>query len=471
MYKKALILMVVVEAVSLLSFVIDGASLPLLIITGLVVFVLSLKNLEWGVYILFAELFFGSRGHLLEFDYGPVSISLRLVIFAAVFLAWIVSAARSSNFGVRIQNTKYKILYTALLVVLGYGIIIGILNGNSIANVFNDANGYLYLLILPAVFSAITSKEHVVRILQILGAAIVVVALKTLILFIWFAGDFVGVATLYHWVIERDIGEITGIVGSASRIFMQSQFYALIGAFVFGVLYFGKFDSFFSKRVTWLVLAASYLSIILSLSRSFWLGAIAGSIFASLAVLFILKVSFARLFKFGLIVLFIIALELGGLYLITVSTGGGISGSVISRIENPVNEAAGSARLLLLPKLLTGIREAPIFGKGFGSELSYKSFLPDKVAENNPDGEITAFTFEWGYLDMILKFGILGFLVYLFWIASIFKSGWHRSHPVALGLLAGLVALVVLNVTTPYLNHPLGIGYLIFLSVEFLKDG
>ena len=36
-----------------------------------------------------------------------------------------------------------------------------------------------------------------------------------------------------------------------------------------------------------------------------------------------------------------------------------------------------------------------------------------------------------------------------------------------LGILSGLVALAVLNVTTPYLNHPLGIGYLILALASF----
>jgi hypothetical protein len=37
-----------------------------------------------------------------------------------------------------------------------------------------------------------------------------------------------------------------------------------------------------------------------------------------------------------------------------------------------------------------------------------------------------------------------------------------------MGLLTGLVVLGTVNATTPYLNHPLGIGYLLLTTAIFL---
>src|SRR3990167_8119234 len=87
-FSKALLLMIAAEGVSLLSFMYPVLSLPLIILAGAATFFITLKNAEWGIYLLFGELFFGSRGHLLEYDIGFMSVSLRLVIFAVVFFGF-----------------------------------------------------------------------------------------------------------------------------------------------------------------------------------------------------------------------------------------------------------------------------------------------------------------------------------------------------------------------------------------------
>ena len=92
------------------------------------------------------------------------------------------------------------------------------------------------------------------------------------------------------------------------------------------------------------------------------------------------------------------------------------------------------------------------------------------MSAENPNGEIRTFAFEWGYLDLLLKLGLAGFLAYLWFVAKIFQKGFavpQGDRLLAAGFLGGLTALAVLNVTTPYLNHPLGIGYLIFAFVSF----
>ncbi len=496
MLKKTLILMLAAEALSLVVFVYNGLNLPLLIVIGLVTFWLALKRPELGIYLLFGELFVGSRGRM--FEYGIVS--LRIVVFGAVFLGWVINLIQKSKIKNQNDNAKFKIFrdvpktYWLLLLIIVVGALKGFLTSNGLGNVFQDANGYLYLLILPAVLIAVKSRAVLENIFPILGAAIVVIAIKSLALFLWFGLDLPGVATAYHWVIESKAGEITGFVGSASRIFLASQFWSLVGVFVFGVAWidpslrgvrFGRtakqsqesseiafpstsFGVATTKNVRFIILGAAVLSIILSLSRSFWLGGIAGAIFAALVLLFYLKVGIGRVARLAGIVILIAVLEIGVLYGLMSLGGGEVSSTIASRIENPAQEAAGSARLLLLPQLLSALKQSPVLGAGFGKELSYESFLPDRITPQNPTGKITSYAFEWGYLDTLLKIGALGLLIYLLFIAHIFRLGFSKLQITnyklqILGILAGLAALLVLNITTPYLNHPLGIGYLIFV--------
>ncbi|MBI4050000.1 MAG: O-antigen ligase family protein [Candidatus Doudnabacteria bacterium] len=487
-FKLALFSMLLLEGVSLLAFVWPVLALPLLMVVAAAVFVLAWRRPEFGIYLLFGELFIGSRGHLLEYKF----LSLRVVVFMAVFLAWasnvILSIAKNLKaenrfFGLWPQNDGLGWKYSILLIAIGWGIANGALRGNSLSNIFYDANGYLYLLILPAVISVIKSREQIEKLLQILAAAIIVIALKTLTLFLWFTFGWPGVATLYHWVMARDIGEITGEVGSASRIFMQSQFWALMGIFIFIPFTLpsplpsreGNQENNSSPlvgEVRWGVIIAAIFSVIFSLSRSFWLGGTAGAVFLVAMLLFYFRERFMKVLRLSAMLIFIALVAVG--FLSAVGALAGASVTVASRSGNPAAEAAGGARLLLLPELLAEIREAPIFGKGFGELVSYKSYLPDRVRPDNPDGTITAYAFEWGYLDTALKVGALGLIIYLLFVGHIFAKGWKavqiqnsKFKMQNLGVLSGLVALLVLNITTPYLNHPLGIGYLLFAILNF----
>ena len=100
------------------------------------------------------------------------------------------------------------------------------------------------------------------------------------------------------------------------------------------------------------------------------------------------------------------------------------------------------------------------------------------MLKNNPTGEFTTFAFEWGYLDLWYKMGILGPLAYLGLIGSILLTLWRaiknqsemilsgiNIRGLSLGLFAALIALTVVHFFTPYLNHPLGIGFIILSSI------
>ncbi len=459
--------MLVVEAASLAAFVYPQLSALVFAAAAVAAFVIAFKNLEWGIYLLFGELFFGSRGHLLDYKIGPMLISVREVIFVAVFLAWAYALLRQKEWNYKTYLAKFGWQYWLLLAVVFAAILHGLLAHNGTGNVVADATAYLFLGIVPAVWSTVRSRQQLENLLRILAAALIVITLKTLLLFIWFSFALGGVATLYHWVLSQNIGEITGEVGTPSRVFLPSQFYALVGLFIF---------AFASEKKNWWVIAAAILAVILSLSRSFWLGGIVAAAFAAGVFLFFNLQEWWRFMKLGGVIVLIAVLELAGLFALTRLGGGQLTGTISNRINAPSQDAAGSARLFLLPELLQNIQKAPLLGQGLGYEVTYTSFLPDKITPSNPQGQITNYRFEWGYLDLWLKLGFLGLVVYLLFIARIFQRGWKllaavpSAFGLSLGFLCGLVAMLILNLTTPYLNHPLGVGFLILAGVFFSAD-
>ncbi|MEK9158429.1 MAG: hypothetical protein AAB673_00295, partial [Patescibacteria group bacterium] len=95
-----------------------------------------------------------------------------------------------------------------------------------------------------------------------------------------------------------------------------------------------------------------------------------------------------------------------------------------------------------------------------------------RILKTSPTGDYTTYAFEWGWLDLWLKLGVIGLLVYLGLIWEIFKVGFstisyklQATSYMSFGLLMTLVALVVIHNFTPYLNHPLGLGWLIFTGL------
>ena len=111
-------------------------------------------------------------------------------------------------------------------------------------------------------------------------------------------------------------------------------------------------------------------------------------------------------------------------------------------------------------------------GQGFGATITYQSSDP-RVLQASPTGEYTTYAFEWGWLDIWLKLGLFGVLAYLVLIGKIVISGLklvldNRQQTIdnrtVLGLIIGLGVIVVVSIFSPYMNHPLGIGYLILVS-------
>ena len=96
-----------------------------------------------------------------------------------------------------------------------------------------------------------------------------------------------------------------------------------------------------------------------------------------------------------------------------------------------------------------------------------------RIVASNATGKYTTYALEWGWLDIWLKLGLFGFLAYLLLIGKILKSGFMflensedaKKRNITLGLVIGLIVIMCVNIFTPYLNHPLGIAYLIFMSV------
>lgn len=489
-FKNSLIFIVLAELFSIFGYLYPVFNTACFIVICLIVLILSLKKIEYGIYILLSELFIGSKGYLFSLDLGGASVSIRMGLFLIIMAVWASQFVKTKQILYQKikQNKLLFNLFGVLCIFVGIGIVSGFIN-NRIDNIIFDFNAYLYFALFLPILTYIDSKEKAMNILNIFLAAVTYLGAKSLFLCFFFSHqlDYYFYA-IYKWVRDTGVGEITLMPDSGfARIFIQSQIFSLAAIFIilFLMIYWVRNQELgIRNRELWgllsvLVLAIS--AILISFSRSFWVGGAVGIIFtvACLAYIKIGWKNFGKIVGIGVIsvlascVIIFAAVKIPVPGLGYGEFGAGLFGE---RATSIIGEAGAGSRWNLLPELWKGIKKSPILGSGFGSEITYQSLDP-RILASSPKGEYTTYAFEWGYLDIWLKIGILGLLAYLSLIGYLLYVCLKKSEKILekdiygyllIGFLVGLLTICATSIFSPYLNHPLGIGYIILYTTFLL---
>jgi hypothetical protein len=470
-FSASLIGLLALEIVSLFAFRWSVAAWAVLLGLMPTLFVLGYRAPKAGLFVVLAELVTGGKGYLLFGEIGGIRISLRLVLFVS-FLAGF--AARALTDRIRTPHLK---AYRWPLAVFGTAFVVavavGLGSGHGIGEVFLDANAYLYLALWPAF--TVFSRADRAGIVSVLLAGAVVTAVKsyvTLTLFVHGSARILPFA--YHWIRDTGVGEISPIVGSLVRVFFQSHAYSLLAA----VLALGLLVPVLRRKRPEYLPGALLVGLAsggaaVSLSRSLWLGAAVGLVVLVVASGTLLRaVPLLRyvgvLTGVLLLNLFFTSWAIHFPYPLS-GSGQGSGGLVAARVSDLSGEPAASSRLEQLRPLSAAILRSPVWGSGFAQTVTYTSDDP-RVRQRALDGRFTTYSFEWGYLDQFLKFGLLGTVPFiLLWFILLVRLFRRRRDALCLGALAATTALLATHMTSPYLNHPLGLGWLM-IADAFTRD-
>ena len=532
LFKLTFIFLVFVELLSFFGWILPEFGAICFFVILLLTLILSLKNLEYGLYILFAELFIGSKGYLFSLEIGDVFVSIRIGLFLIIISVWVykfikkylsnrchpelstchpeLSPVPDWNSRAGVSGSRNKFRMTKEFILLGavilWAFVWGLIQGNNFGNVFLDFNNWLYfLLIFPVLDVAKNSRNFIKNILNILIACVIWIFIKSIILLYIFSHQFVwALPEVYKWVRDTLVGEITFAGNGFWRVFIQSQIYSLL---LFFILLPKLKDSRFLKNnnllITYYLLLITFLTtILLSYARSYWVAlAITLLLYywllwatipqycgmkAELSIILLLKIKFLKFIKLNIKILLITLTSFVIIFLVInlpPKIEQGNLANLLGRRATEV-EAAASSRINQLKPLLYAIAKHPLIGSGFGTEVTYKSDDPRIL------GNYTTYAFEWGYLDLVLKFGLVGLGIYLYLIFKILRrliiSNFQfpiskqilnskpqlliTNYGLRIGFGLALVALLVVNIFSPYLNHPLGIGFVILCSSIIIKE-
>lgn len=484
-----LIIFFIIESLSLISFSSFLTGQVVLIFLSLLLLGLTIYKLEYGLLIVLAELFIGSMGHLFNLNFNDHIISIRIIFYSVLlgvylvnFIIQLIKSGKKAEYWQCLKSFAGFRYFIVFIIFLGLGLANGLLRHHNPALMFSDFNAWLYFLLLGpaiAVYCNLT-REKISRLKIIFLVSAVWLSIKTLILLYIFTHDLAIAPGIYLWLRNTLVGEMTPTSTGWPRIFIQGQIFSAIAFFFvfwYQALSLPTKNIFKNGQLINLALGALFLSaILLSFSRSFWL-ALLVSIGLSLILIW-RKYSFKKLLEAALWLFLSAVFSFCLIYLIIAfpywrqSGQADISSSFLNRV-NSGNESAISSRWSLLPVLIKEIKKEPFLGQGYGAEVTYISSDP-RVLEKNKSGEYTTYAFEWAYLDTWLKIGFFGLFSYFVVLIVLLKRACNLFFSLdnflwpALG--TSLIFLIVTNIFTPYLNHPLGIGFLVIASCLIWRD-
>ena len=460
------------ECLSFLGWLVPGVRVAALVVLVALAAAMAMTDLRWLYALLLVEMIVGTHGRLFSADVLGFPLSLRMALFATLVLGWTVHAMRGCS---RIMHFRHAHVTAPLLLLLAALVLAatrGLAEGSSLRTVFDDANGYAFLALIPIGLDLFAGREAFAWLTRPLVGAVAWLSAKSLLLLYLFTHDFGPILKdVFDWQRTLRLGEITHLAGGAVRVFAASDVF-LVPAVFLGALLAWSYGR--RKILLWTALAAA--AFLLSLSRSFWLGAAVAA--GCMLPVFVRKeiVPLRRMGGFLGTVLVTLALSGGALAILALFplpsrvTDAGAWSAYGGRLTD-ASDAAVSSRWNQLAPLKKGIAASPVIGSGFGATITYRSDDP-RVIGLHPGGVVTTGAIEWQYLEIWLKLGLLGVIavVWLWWRIGLFfwrTIGTARGTDrlLAAGLMLSFLAFIVANIFTPYVNHPLGWGFLALVVV------
>lgn len=473
MIRHSLEAIILLELFSALGYFYPIIGTAAFIVSCLVVLWLTSRRLEWGLYVLATDLLISSKGYLLSLNLFGFRLSWRIGLWLIVMIVWLIQLllalyrrqAWPRELWQRLKSNGWLIL----LVMIMFAVANAGWRGNQLGNLFFDANGWLFWLILLPLLSVPTWS--IKRLTAVVSAGLLWLVAKTGFLLYAFGHFSPALRTVvYRLIRDTQVGEITSLSAQFYRVFIQSQVYLLIFLAIVAWQLAGRLP--LKNWLGWLIgreglfyLAAfsfSLMPVIIGFSRSFWFGLV-------IIMLFLLVVIW-RSYHWSVVWRWLLTLLSAGflsLILIVVivrfpwpkpQLSFNAGDLLEERLSNLDSEAGASSRWSLLPKMVQAIWQDPLLGQGLGATITYRSADP-RILENKAGGYYTTYAFEWGWLDIIFKFGLLFALWYFVWLGRLGWQAW-RAGPLGQALAIGLIVLAAVHFFSPYLNHPLGIAFI-----------
>lgn len=422
--------------------------------------------------LIFIEFVLGGLGHVF-------GLPIRKGLFVVGILFSIYMIFREK---IKIEKV-FLIPIIVVCIYLAYGSIIGLINRNSLGDIFSDVNSFLgiiYILLLIAYVKG--RNENIDKIINVFVNCAVIVAIMTITLFfvsrIYLPNNLEIIVTYNNLNSKLQYGFISGLVMSNNyaRVYLYNGIFMQLAAAIMFIKLFNKDKNVFGI----LKLAILLVGIYVSNTRGFWLGTIGAVVISMIYYLWRFK-------KFNLtlrnIVIALIPLILVSVIIpktiVAVSSEQNLpnsSGSIKDRIESISdfeNDESNKVRAIQLKFLVNRIKEKPILGWGFGAHIEE---YPQYMIDNNLQ-PVSSTSFELYYIELLFKTGIIGILIFFGYlvfnfvklIVLLFKKNLRmRDEQVLVGWTIGTMSILASSITNPYIAG-LSVFFVLVMEVYLIQ--
>lgn len=417
-------------ALALLALVVVGALL------------ITKEPLGWTAIAL--EFILGGSGGYLAVS----GISLRTLLLVVCSAVYVIRRTLNGTLpGILKRERAVVIALLVLYAAVALAAARGVMSNHAPALIMRDAIPYLFFLYYFPLREFLNANQSQKLIGRVLFIAVLGNALLVLLTLGGFAtGLLVLQDSYYHWYRDVAAGKITELPFHFFRLVLDEHLllvplllYAL-GSLIRETLWLprrallalaGMLLIILGVNLTRIYLVAGAVGFLCLFSRArsrSWMQTGAGALLCFISVFTLLHTVVSR----------------------GASPGWELFGIRLGSIVAPKIEESSLSRLLLLPKIVEKIKTAPIVGSGLGDTVTVFSPVFKK--------DITTSHFDWGYLEIVAEMGLLGLVAWLALVLYLLRALWPNRP-----LFASLIALLVINITSPALFHVFGIVWITFL--------
>ncbi|SHE83051.1 O-antigen ligase family protein [Alkalibacter saccharofermentans] len=388
--------------------------------------------------IIIIEMVLGGSGRVLTIT---SLLTIRYILFG---LSLLYFSYEIYNNNYSIKNTPFYHEVNFFLAVYFMAILIGLFNGYDSLDVINSSKGYLYIFMIYPIGMMISSRELVKKAWEVFNNSALVLALLSIAIFAIFSYDESSYAVINPVLINLEYGHLSIRYGLPSVFFKASPYVAI--ALINNLFLFfnspQQRDKFSILKI--LILLISILS---TLTMGIWLAS-----FIGLALCIVL--SRPAIKKNTTLVLFSLIIVLIFVF----------NDFIIDALLNRLSPTDAS---FIIKKnqffsLINIWRNNVVVGNGFGIKVFFESAVATR--------EMVKFELFW--IELLVNMGLIGLISFLLLIikpiykaVKLIKSEVINKTEVRL-LQSGIVGLIMFSVISsvnPFLNNPIGLGYLILV--------
>ena len=422
--------------------------------------------------LIFIEFVLGGLGHL----FG-LPIRKGLFVVGIVFSVYMILREK-----IKVEK-RFLVPIVVVCIYLAYGSIIGLINGNSLGDIFSDVNSFLGIIYILLLIAYVKGKnENIHKIINVFVNCAVIVAIMTITLFfvsrIYLPNNLEIIVTYNNLNSKLQYGFISGLVMSNNyaRVYLYNGIFMQLAAAIIFIKLFNK-----DKDVFGIVkLAILLVGIYVSNTRGFWLGTIGVVIIAFAYYLLRFRRDKLTLknILISVIPIILVAVILPKT-IVAVSPEQNLpnsSGTIKDRIESIgdfENDESNKVRAIQLRFLVDRIKAKPVLGWGFGAHIDE---YPQYMEDNNLQ-PVSSSSFELYYVELLFKTGVVGIVIFFGYLIFNFikllnllfrKTLEKKDEQVLVGWTIGTMSILASSITNPYIAG-LSVFFVLVMEVYLIQ--